>query len=441
MILAFIGIVLAVIILNVVVYKGLNAVVASFLTAMIVIVTSGLDFNQAMNESIAFVGGICGSFLPIIVFGGIIGALYNASNATKTLTKLIIKPIHHIKSPAGQRIAGVGLILLIRIVIGLSGIDNMAIMTTMVALTATVFAALDWPRKYIACVLMVAGTVGALIPGAPNLYVIILQQVLTEFDNQGTLFIRWLILIVFTVGAALMIARMIGKAQESGVHFEPGSLQVPDLEAVEKAPHWIVTFIPVIAVFVFYNLLGLEAWVALLIGAAVAVVCFVPYIQPKQGSSRIRALLDAVNSGTFSVPLSLVGIMLVSNVLAMSPAMSSISNYFAQLPLPGSISLMLISILLVGGMGGAQAALVVMGTMALQYYIPNGMGVQTAGVIALWATTVLDTLPSNLGIAAFAELTDVTIEESYPPIFQTTVVFTLVICVLVALLGVTGIMG
>ena len=111
---------------------------------------------------------------------------------------------------------------------------------------------------------------------------------------------------------------------------------------------------------------------------------------------------------------------------------------FASIPIPSAFGLTLIAIILVGAMGGAQSALVVIGTIAMATFIPNGMSVQAAGIIALWATAVLDTLPNSLGIIMQAQLTGVPMKECYPPIFKTTVLLTGAMSVLVAILAAIG---
>lgn len=436
-----IGIILAFICINVFIYKGLNAVLSSFICAFIIIFTSGLNFTETMDAGLSFVGMMAGNFLPIFVFGGIMGMLYNASNATKSLGKLIMRPFANAKSQRVKRIGTLGMLLLIRVIIGLAGLDNLAIMPTMVALVTAVFAGCDLPRKHVNCLLIIAGTVGTLIPGVPHQYVIILQGVLTDFNNSGNLIIRWLLLLIFIALALLIMDYIMEKDAANGIHFDAGPLEVPDMESDEKAPHWILTFIPVVIVYLTYNFLGMNPWVSLLMGVIAALICFGPYIPKMEGHGKLGSIVEQCNKGTFIVPLGIVGCMMVSNVMAMSPSFNGLCDAFAAIPLPSAFGLTLIAILLVGAMGGAQAALVVIGTVAMSTFISKGMSVQAAGIIALWATAVLDTLPNSLGIIMQAQLTGVPMKECYPSIFKTTVILTFGMSVLVALCAAIGFFG
>lgn len=433
-----IGIILAIVCINVFIYKGLNPVLSGFICAILIVVTSGLNFNDTMTTSLSFIGMMCGNFLPIFVFGGIMGMLYNASNATKSLGRLIMKPFANAENPHVKRIGTLGMLLLIRVIIGLAGLDNLAIMPLMVVLVTAVFAGCDLPRKHVNCLLIIAGTIGTLVPGVPHEYVVILQGVLTDFNNSGNLVIRWILLIIFIVAAVLIMDRIMEKDAQKGIHFEAGPLEVPDMEGDEKAPHWILTFIPVIVVYLTYNFCGLNAWQSMLAGVVACLILFSPFIQKMEGKGKLSSIVEQCNRGTFTVPLTMVGCMMISNVMAQSPSFDWLCETFSAMPIPSAFGLTLIAIILVGAMGGAQSALVVIGTVALATFIPKGMSVQAAGIIALWATAVLDTLPNSLGIIMQSELTGVPMKECYPSIFKTTVMLTCAMSILVAIVAAIG---
>lgn len=433
-----IGFILAFFLMNFLVYKGLNNVITAFIATFVIIFTSGLDFGEAMSGGLGFVGMICGNFVGIFVFGGILASIYSASNATTALSRIILKPFGNHPNPNVRRIGTLGMLVFIRVVIGLAGIDNLAIMPFMVALVLAVFAGSDMPRKYINCALIFAGTIGTLIPGVPHQYVIILQSVMTDFNNSGNLVWRWLLLVIYIVGVILILNRLIGKDQEEGMRFDAGPLDVPDINAEVKAPHWLLTFVPVIVVYITYNFLAMEAWLSMMFGVIVATVLFYPYFPKEEGKkTRLGAIVESYNTGTFTVPLTIVAGMMAGFVLSSAPAFDVVSDAFAAIPIPAVFALMLFAIVMTG-VGGAQTALVIVGSVAVSKFIPNGLGVQIAGVIALWSTSVLDTLPNNLGIIMQSELTAVPIKQAYPSIFHTTVVATLAMCVVVCIIGAIG---
>ncbi len=435
-----IGVILAFILMNVLVYKGLNAIITAFIVTALVVVTSGMNLNETFQTGMSFVGMMCGNFMAVFVFGGILAAIYNATNATASLGQLIMRPFSHSDDLRVKIVGTLAMLVLIRVVIGLAGLDNLAIMPFMISLVVAVFAGCDIPRKYVNGMLIFAGTIGTLIPGVPHQYVLIYQAVVPQFNNSGNLFLRWLLLVVYIVAALWVFWRCIGKDVKQGGHFEAGPLQVPDFSQEVKGPHWFLTFIPVVLVYVTYNFLGLNAWQSLAVANIVAIILFYPYFPKKEGKKlRIGAIVESVNTGTFTVPLILTAAMLASQALSMSPSFNAICDAFAKIPIPMAFSFMLAAILLTGMTGGAQAALVIVGGLALSRF--TGLSIQAAGIMALWSTSVLDTLPNNLGIIMQSELTATPMEECYPTIFKTTVILTLIMCAVTTILAAAGAFG
>lgn len=438
MALSVFGILAAFVLMNLLVYKGLDATITSFICCFVIIFTSGLNFNEAMAAGLGTVGSMCSVFIGIYVFGGVLASIYQATNATASLGKLILKPFGKCENPKVRRIGTLSMLVLVRVILGLAGLDNLAIMPLMVALVVAVFSGCDLPRKYVNCTLMFAATVGVMIPGAPHQYVVILQSVLTDYNNSGNLLVRWLLLLIYIAAGILILDRMMEKDQKKGLHFDPGPLEVPDLNGELKAPHWLLTFIPMIVVYLTYNFLHLETWVALVCGVVVATALYFPYLPKEEGKTRLSAMVGSFNKGAVLVPLGIAGIFMVSSVMALSDGFNWLVDLFCQIPIPAAFGLMLIAILLTGATGAAQSALIIVGGIAAANFLPAGLSVQAAGLIALWATTVLDSLPNNLGIILQCDLTKCSMKECYPSIFKTTVVLTLVMCLLVCLFAVAG---
>lgn len=439
---SIIGILLAFFLMNFLVYKGLNGVITGVISAAVIIFFSGMPFTESMASGWGIIGMIMGNMAPILIFGGILAAVYTASNATTSLSRVILKPFGSNPNGNVRRIGTLGMLLLIRVVIGLSGIDNLAVMPFMVALVVAVFSGIDLPRKYVNCVLMFIGCVGTLIPGVPHQYVILLQAAMPEFNNSGNLIVRWLLLIIYIVVGILILNRLMEKDEKNQIHFDPGPLEVPDLKTEDKTPHWVITIIPALVVYLLYNFASMEAWVALMLGCIAAIILFYPYFKKPEGKkTRIGSVVNSINTGSFVVPLGIVAAMIVSMVMTGAPGFNVLVDGFSAIPIPAAFGLMLIAILLTGATGGATAAIPIVAAIALGKFIPNGMSVQTAGVIALWSTSVLDTLPNNLGIIMQAELTATPMKEGYPSIFKTTVVLTLAMCAVVCVVATIGLLG
>ncbi|MGI5971186.1 MAG: hypothetical protein ACOX7P_05625 [Oscillospiraceae bacterium] len=431
-----IGIVAAFILLNYLVYKGLNVVLTATLVTLLIIVTSGLPILETWNIGMNSIGMILGLLGPVIMFGAVLGIFYTKSGAATSLANTLMKPFAKSKSEKVRILGCLGMFLIIRIIIGLAGIDNLAIMYTMLAICAGMVADINAPRKYINALLMIAGTCGTLVPGAPMSLLITIEEYIPGFDNSKTLLLRAIFLIVYVVVCVAILYRMIKKDKDNGLGYDPGPLSLPDVSS-QKLPHVVLTVLPIIAVYVLYNFLHIDAWASLLIGIVVAMICFGAYIPKENGKGRFATIINTANSGVFLVPIGILFSMLPGFIMAQSPAYNALIEAMCSMPIPSAFGLLIIAILLVGIAG--MSAVILLGGVTMSVFVPQGLTPQACGLIILFANTVLDTLPNNLGIITQCEIMDCSMKECYPSIFRTTVIATCALSIVVAIFGLIGV--
>ena len=128
--------------------------------------------------------------------------------------------------------------------------------------------------------------------------------------------------------------------------------------------------------------------------------------------------------------------MLPGFIMQQSEAYNVLIDAMAAAPIPSALGFLLISILIVGLAG--NAAVVLLGGIATAAFIPAGLSAQACGVILIYATVVLDSLPNNLGIITQCEIMDCKMKECYPSIFRTTVLLTAALSLVVALCAMIG---
>jgi hypothetical protein len=109
----------------------------------------------------------------------------------------------------------------------------------------------------------------------------------------------------------------------------------------------------------------------------------------------------------------------------------------AAIPLPSAIILLLMAVILIGVAG--MAGITLSAIFAVSFCIPAGVSVSACSIIIMWSTCVLDTLPNSLGIVMQNQLCGTTMRESYPSIFQTTVLVTGIFTALAAIIAAIGI--
>ena len=431
-----IGIILAIVLMNVLIYKGLNVVLAAVLVTFVIILTSGMPISDSWDTAVQGVGSLLAVLGPIIMFGAVMGVLYTKSGAAAKLANWLTKPFVNSESVSKKIVGGLAMFLILRVIFGLAGIDNMAIMYTMLAIAAGIFAKLDIPRKYLNALLMIAGTVGTLVPGAPMQVAIMAEQFIPGFDNSKSLVFRTLLLAIYVVGAVAIMYYLIMRDKKKGLHYEGGPLDFDESD-LSHTPNVITTFIPVLIVYIFYNFVNLPAWFALLLGTLSAAALFGPYLPKENGKNRVLTIIDTMNGGVFLVPIAILFSMMPGFVMSSSPAYNVMIEGIAAIPIPAAIGMLIISVIIVGVAGNASPVLI--GAVATATFIPAGLSPQAAGLILIASSVVLDTLPNSLGIITQCEITDCTMKECYPSIFRTTVLLTAIVALITALVAMTGI--
>lgn len=435
--LSIIGIFIAIIFMSWSIYKNFNPIIAAIIAGLFMMVTSGMNIAETWNSAMTGVGSMLAVMAPIIVFGGIMGVLYAESGAAASLGNLILLPTHKMKSEAGKRIVAITLFFILRAVIGLSGMDAGALIVPCAAMCIAIFSSLNIPVKYIPAVTIIGATLGNVVPAAPSTINVMSEMCIPGFSSSGGMLIRSVLVILLIVGSVLILNRNIAKDVAAGEGYTEGQLGTPDLSDGVKRPHWILALLPIVGVFVFYNFVpGFEAWSSLLIGTVLSVVLFFPYLPKTEDSSRVKSLLRNIDRGAVVIPLQFMVVMFASNVMSLTPGMTAITEGLVATAIPAAFVLLIIAVILMG-LGGSVSVIAV-GAMCSSIFIPMGVTPLACGIITIWASTVLDTLPINNAIFLTCQMVGTDMKRGYPPVFKVSVLLTGVLAVLATLASLVG---
>lgn len=437
---SLIGIIIAVVFVCYSVYRGLGLPLASIISGVFIWVTSGINIQEGWTSAINQCAPIMGRMAPIFIFGSILGMFYAESGAAASLGLALFTPFKNVGNPTTKRIGTLFMFFLLRVLLGLSGIDNMAVMVTMVALVTVLFQELDMPRRYCNCVLMVAGTIATFLPSVPSMLNVILPDFLPGFTANSLVVPRALFCLIFIAGSVFWLNAMVSRDLARGEHFElgggmsTGNLTDPDA----KRPFWVVTLIPILVIFVLYNFVKLEAWSSLAVGTVVAGVLFIPYIKAEENKNKFGYMVGKINKAAITVPLYYNLTYITANAILISSGYALLTEWMKSLagamPLPlgfGIVSTLLVPI--------GSAALLINAEIANTIFVPAGLSAATAGTLLIVANTVFDSLPNNPGMIMQSDLTATPMKECYPAIFKTTVLLTGAIMVLAVIMAAIGI--
>lgn len=439
-VISLIGIILALVFINYSMYRGLGLPLACIIGTMIIWIFGGMNFGAAWTDAMDQTAPVLGQLLPIYMFGAILGMLYTKSGAAASLGLACFRPFKNAKNPNVKMLGTIFMFFILRFIISLSGIDNMALIVTMVALVTVMFQELDMPRKYCNCFLMVSGTIPTFMPGAPTMLNVMLPMFIPGFTSMSCFWPRMLFLIAFIVVATVWLYTMIKKEMDKGEHYIPakgmnaGDLNDPNV----KRPFWVVTLIPLILVYVLCTFASLDSWLALFIGCVAAAILFIPYMKAPEGCGKLSWLVDEFNASAVQIPLYYIMTFFPAFAMMAAPGWNLLISWMNGLAnsLPLALGFGIVSTVLVPV---GSSALVINANIANEIFVPAGLAAGTAGTLLIIANTVFDTLPNSPGMVMQAELTETPMRVCYPSIFKTTVLLTLAIMIVATLMATVGI--
>ena len=433
--LSVIGVIIGLAFLIIAIYKGVNPVLSAIIACFIVIATSGAPFQESFGNAVGTVGNIVAAIGPVIVIGSMMGAIYNASGVCLSMGLFFTKPCHRMKNAYMQKVMAIVMFLIVRIVIGVSGVDANALLLTTIGLALAIFKAFDIPTKLIPTLVVLVTTVNNMMPGVPNTYNLLAEQYIDGYSTRGGMVFRFAILLVYFIITLIIFAVFIKRDEKRGAHFEQGILTVPDANNM-KLPPWYFGIIPVVVIFILYNWVGFEAWAAVTVGLALSLVLLAPYIPKEENETKFKAIMRNVDIGAFSYPLQLLFIILPTMAMAQTGGLDIITNGLTAANMPAIVMLVVVG-LVVLGFGGSNCLPVIGGMMAM--FTGAGFTGLGVGCTALWASTVFDTLPNSNFLIFANQQCNLEMKESYPPTFMTTVILTFVVTIVMAASTVIGI--
>lgn len=436
-ILSVLAIFVALAFMTITIYKGLNPVLAAILASIIIIVMSGLPFTETMTTAFAGAGGMIGNLMPTFIFGGILGILYVSSGAAVSFINFFMKPCDKIASSRKQLWAVLAMFMAARFIISLAGINNGAIMATMVGMNLVVARKYNIPTRFVPCIQVVAGSMANLLPGVANTHNLICELYFEGFKASDNMIVRFLLILVFVGVSIIFMAASIEKDRKKGIGFEESpNMKIPDFGDKKMIP-WFFALIPIVVVFCTFNFMNLNAWQSLGVGLIIALIFFTPYIQPRDGKSKFRTILADCDKGVYVMPLVSCAVVIVANTMTAGSGIDNCVSLLSNTGLPAMIVLLLVSVV-VTGFGGFQS-LAVVGALAMSTFVPAGLGASACACVAIWASAVFDTLPTNNGLVIQSNMVGKDMSETYPPIFVCTVALTFAIALLAGILAVLGI--
>jgi H+/gluconate symporter-like permease len=390
------GIIVGLVFFVVAAMKGWNVLVTSIVTAVIIVVTNGMDLASSMvgSES-SYVTGMA-SFIQKNVFiflgGAILGELIDKSGAASSIARAIMNKVGT-KSPylVLLGIAAVGAILTY------AGISMFVAMFALIPLARPMFKEcnIPWHLFNAAWSLAACSFTMAMIPGVPAVAWINAANgcgvSLTAAPIMGIVGS-----IIAIVVSCIYIKFALKRAQDKGETYEETELEPIETHVEEevKRPNLFLSLLPLIlliAIIIGGSAAGIAniVYVAMAVAIIVAMICFNPYIESQRdvlGSGAKNAIGPAMFTS------AAVG---VGTVAAASTGFTIIYEAIFNMPGGAYVSAATMSAVLGGIMGSGSGAVGIIAQNFLQPYLATGVDPAALAKIIATSATIGGALPNS----------------------------------------------
>ena len=430
-ILGLIGIIVSLALIIILAYKGVHVVVCGALAAIIVALTNGLGATAGYSQ--IYLGGIGGFFtnnLPIYIWGGIFGVMYNESGAAKAVAQGLSKLLRGKKEKLGVFTAIV-IIFVAGTILSYGGISGVVLMFVLTPLTLAILKESGIPRYMAPGILLGSlATAANSMPGSPQIPNASPMAYLGTGSMSGAIpgFIGGAVVIVLNLIYLNWAAKREIAAGRGFVSLEGESF---DSDEGENLPNALIALIPLVVTFILFNAFKLYIGFSIIIGIIVGVIIFWKYL----GS--IKDVLKMLGSGITSGAVLCLSAGALAGFGAVVQATESFKSFCGVVTSINGppLFIAMFAIILVTAITGSGPAAIGAALPAFSETFA-AMGINNAALhrVTSFSVVTLDTLPSNPGFIAATGLAKAEIKDSYKYVGVCTVLNTLIAAIIVTAL-------
>lgn len=402
-------------------YKDWSVYVATIVGAAVVMLFNWMPFIDTLTGD--FIEGMfvpIQSFFFILLFGNIQAKIYSVSGAAYAIADSIMSTL--LKPGASntrKNVIAISVLLVIGIVLCMGGINASVFIVLMYPIALTIFEHCDIPKRFILGVLGACSyTFTLTMPGSPQVTNVAAMTALGT--SAGVAAIPGLVGAAVEIIVTLVLLNiLINKARSRGEHFELHPLD-PHYDEKSPRPKFWVAILPLIILFILFNVVGIDINICIIISVIVSIVAFWPQLR---GYS-LRELLSTGASESIHMSMTVAAICGFAGVVTNTEAFTTMLDFMVGL----DMSPMLICAIVVAIMcmltGGSSTGQLISLPLIAPKLMSLGLNVGAIHRISCFAATTLDSLPYSGAILMLLPLCHMKLREVYPPLFITTVVAT-----------------
>jgi len=440
-IISLVGILLGLVVLIVLAYKGHSIIWIAPVSAIIVAVLGGVSLlDSYLGDYMKGAADYVLTWFPTFFLGAVYGKIMDATGSARSLANKLVKLI-------GPRFALLAVILPC-LLMTYGGISLFVVVFVIYPMGYAIYREADLPRTLLpgAIAFGAFGITMTAIPGTPQIQNIIPTNYYDTTAAAAPL-MGLIAAVLIAVPSYLYLEWRIRCARRKGLHFveDPKYQQKEFDESALPKWHWISGLLPLIIVVLMLNILppvlknaGIvdlssseSIVIALMTGIAVACLMNIQQWKILPG-----AINDGANSSMPAIMNTACAVGFGS-VVKMVPGFALLKN--AMLNMPGSILFSeAVAVNLLAGAtgsasGGLSIALEALGPQFLEKAAAMGMNPEYLHRIAALASGGLDTLPHNGAVLTLLAVSNCTHKESYLDVCVTSCIIPVIVSLLLSL--------
>ncbi len=406
------------------IFKKVSPVIVGPLAAILVCLLSRLPVvSTVLTDYVGGVAGFFSSYFFIFLLGNIFGNLYQLSGAASKIGSMISRLFGAKNCMLACLLAAAAL--------SYGGINSFVIIFAVYPIALKLFEEADIPTYMLPGIvcggMWTFAMTGPFTPQIPNV---------ASMKYLGTP--SWAALIpgiAASVAMALLIVlymnRQAKKARLRGEHFVYPN-HVSKTDELQKRPHGLLSFLPLVAVVVLFNVTDLGIELCLAIGIVLALACFWPNLPKKELLASLNS--SAVSSVTIIInTAAIVGFGTVAKLtpfyaFAVETLEASTANPYVVAAVGSNV--------FAGILGSASGGITLMYTSLKDTFLnygAQGFSLEFIHRLCAFGSGGLDSMPWNGSIVSIYQVCGVTHKQSYKYNFVTCAVIPVLCTFAVAL--------
>jgi H+/gluconate symporter-like permease len=445
-----VAILLALVVLMAIAYRGLPVILFAPLCALLAAALSGRPLLPTYTETfMASAAGYVRAFFPLFLLGAVFGKLMETSGAAATIAGIIARTL-------GPRQSILAVVLACG-VLTYGGVSLFVVAFAVYPFASALFREAGIPKRLIPGAIALGAftlTMDAL-PGSPQ----ILNLIPTRYFGTDTYAAPWMGTLggmVILAGGLLWLERRRAQAASTGEEYGTGHMNEPDAGTATPRPHPVAAVLPLLIVLGGNFVLSRTSWsvagwypkellerdfpsadatmaaptwaliVSLVLGSAAAIA-----VGAWRRWGDLPAALSAATMGALLAIFNTASEVGFGNTVKGLPGFRAIQDKVFLVSRHVLVSEATAINVLAGitgsASGGLSIALEVMGRRYLDMAQAQGISPELLHRIAAMAAGGMDTLPHNGAVITLLAVTGLTHRQSYLDILAITVLKTLTV--------------